>query len=439
MPTAMDQAFQNTLQDIGLSLLLGLLVGLQRQRAESVLAGVRTFPLITVLGTFSSLLAQQFGGWVLAAGFLGVAMMVLVGNLARLRQGHGDTGTTTEFAILLMFAVGAYLVIGSRVVGVAAGVGVAVLLQMKTELHGFAARLGDNDVKAIMQFALITFIVLPILPDSLPLAQARLDALPGPVRAVLGVINPFKMWLMVVLIVGINLGGYVSYKSFGRNAGTLLGGVLGGAISSTATTFSYSRRVAASPDGVNSATVAIVVASAVVYLRVLTEVLVVAPSFLKAASGPIAVMMALTVLPAIGVWWAARGESSQMPAQENPTELKAAVVFGLMYTAVLVALSVADRYFGNEGRFTVAALSGLTDMDAITLSTSNLVVGGDPTTRLDHRTGWQMIVVATMANLLFKSAVVAVIGHRRLFTKVAALFAFPILGGAAMLAFSWWR
>ena len=138
---------------------------------------------------------------------------------------------TTEVAILVMYVVGAYLVVGERMVAVAVGATVAVLLQFKPELHGIAARLGDQDLRAIMTFALITCIILPVLPNTTYEVVSPLD-----------VLNPFEIWMMVVLMVGISLTGYLVYKFFGRNAGILLGGVLGGAVSSTATTLSYAKR-----------------------------------------------------------------------------------------------------------------------------------------------------------------------------------------------------
>src|SRR5262249_2376084 len=150
---------------LGIAIGLGLLVGLQREWAKSELAGLRTFPLITMLGAICGLLAEAAGGWVLAAGFLSLAALIVVGNLMLLQKGVTDPGLTTEIAILLMFGVGATLVNGQEELALAAGATVAVLLQFKAPLHGIAARLGAKDLKAIMQFALLSLVVLPMLPD----------------------------------------------------------------------------------------------------------------------------------------------------------------------------------------------------------------------------------------------------------------------------------
>ena len=154
-----------TFEQLAVAALLGLLVGLQREHAASGLAGMRTFPLITLLGSLSALLANHFGdSWILAAGLLGVAGVMVVGHLFR-PQPDPHPGTTTDVAMLLMYAVGALVVIGPMTAAIAVGGTVAVLLQFKPELHGIAQKLGDKDLRAIMQFVLITCIILPFLPD----------------------------------------------------------------------------------------------------------------------------------------------------------------------------------------------------------------------------------------------------------------------------------
>jgi len=405
-------------QKLGISLLLGLLVGLQRERAESEMPGLRTFPLITVLGTVAALLAVAFGGWVVVAGLLGVAAMLVFPNLVRMRRETPDPGSTTNMAVLLMYAVGALLVAGPTGVAVAVGGGVAVLLQYKPEMHGFAKRLGEEDLKAVMQFVLITCIVLPVLPNQTY----------GP----LDVFNPFKTWLMVVLIVGMSLGGYIIYKFLGREAGILLGGFLGGAISSTATTVSYARQGHARGVRVHAAAVVIMIASTTVFGRLLVEIAVVAPDFLPFAAAPLVVLAMLTLAPTLAAWYRVRGEPSELPEQQNPTQLKSAIFFAAMYAVVLLALAAAKRYTDGQALYPVALLSGLTDVDAITLSISGMVKEGG----LSASQGWRLIVAATLANLVFKAGIVGAIGSRSLFGRVALLFSIPLAGGIALI-FLW--
>jgi len=406
---------------------MGLLVGLQREHAATGIAGMRTFPLITVLGTLSALLAGHFGPWVVAAALLGVAAVIITGHLLQLRQTEPHIGTTTDMAMLVMFAVGAYIVVGPLVVAVAVGGGVAVLLQFKGELHGIAKKLGDADLRAIMQFVLISCIILPVLPNT-TFGPSELLGMSG---HELDVFNPFETWLMVVLIVGMSLGGYIVYKFFGGNAGILLGGVLGGAISSTATTVSYSQQAKESLIDRSAAAVVIMIASAVSFARVLVAVLVVSPDFLRRVSGPVGILMGLTFLPAIAIWFCNRRHNKPMPEQKNPTQMKSALIFGAMYVAVLFALAAARQYIGGGGLYLVAGLSGLTEMDAITLSTARMSLA-DPAIMAD--VGWRLIVVAAMANMASKSILAGLLGGWGLFRQILVLFAIPLAGGAAVLA-----
>src|SRR5205085_5673753 len=407
--------FTSVLQQLGIALGLGLLVGLQRESVSTQLAGLRTFPLVTVLGTICALLAQVFGGLVVAAGFVAVAAMVIVGNVAELKAGRNDPGLTTEFAVLLMFGVGAYLVMGYRGIAIAIGGGVAFLLQFKGELHGVAARLGDKDLKAIMQFALVSLVILPVLPN-----RAY-----GPYA----VLNPRQVWLMVVLIVGISLSGYIVYKFWGEKAGLVLGGVLGGIISSTATAVSYARRTAGKPEGSAPAALVIIVAESVVPIRLLVEIAVVAPAFLLVAGPPILSMLALFATLSLGLWFWGRREKGELPEPKNPAALKSALLFGLVYALVLFAVAAAKERFGQQGMYVVAGLSGFTGMSAITLSTAQLV----GSSRLDADIGWRLIILALSANMIFKAATIAVIGHRQLLARVGLLYAIALAAGVLLL------
>jgi uncharacterized membrane protein (DUF4010 family) len=402
-------------QQLGIALGLGLLVGLQRESVASRLAGLRTFPLVTLFGSICALLATMFGGWVIAAGLIGLAALILVGKFSETQAGTPDPGLTTEVAILLMFGVGAYLIVGQRSVAIAVGGGAAVLLHFKGQLHGAVARLSDSDLKAIMQFALISLVILPVLPN-----RAY-----GPYA----VLNPRNIWWMVVLIVGINLSGYIVYKFFGEKVGLLMGGVLGGLISSTATTVSYSRRSARDPDSVRSAAIIIAVASAIVFARVILEIAAVAPSFLAVAVWPLAAMMLAMAISACAMWFWERGKAEAMPAQENPSELRSALLFSLLYAVFLLAIAFTKERYGSRGLYFVAGLSGLTDVDAITLSTSQMV----NLNRISADQGWRVIIVATMSNLVFKAFMVAILGQRQLLGRISGPFGLAMAVGLFLL------
>ncbi|MGI9628291.1 MAG: MgtC/SapB family protein [Longimicrobiales bacterium] len=390
------------LQGLLVAAALGMLVGLQRQWANVRVAGIRTFALVTLLGAMTAHVGGDDGLWVVAAGLLALTALVVMGNV--LDRELAGAGQTTEVAMLLMYLVGASVMVGSRSLGVIVGATVAVLLQMKDHFKVIVSRIGEDDLRAILQFVVISLIVLPVLPDRTF----------GPYQ----VLNPRTIWLMVVLIVGINLVGYGGHRLLGHRRGTVLAGVLGGLISSTATTASYAR--APEPDSMKTraATAVILLATAVVFLRVMIEVAAVSPPFLRHAVGPIAIL--LLAAAALGAW-ALRGTGSQESAtvdKSNPSKLGPALFFALMYGVVLLAVAAAEDRLGGAGLYGVAALSGLTDMDAITLSTSELVSTG----RVEAATGWRAILIASISNLAFKTGIVAVGGNGQLTRRVAASF-----------------
>src|SRR4029450_6578247 len=268
------------LQQLAVAFGLGLLLGLQRERVESSIGGIRTFPLIALFGTVCALLGKTFGGWVVAAGLLALVAILVSSNFATMKSGDIDPGMTTEVAALLLYGLGAYLVVGSMIVAVVVGGPMAALLQFKNPLPALAGALGERDMLAIMQFVLLSLVILPVLPHK--------DF--GPY----GVWNPFQIWLMVVLIVGISLTGYIAYKFLGAQKGTLLAGVLGGLIFSPAATVSYARRTVEHTNLANLAAVVIVIATCVSLGRVLVEVAAVAPIAFASPAPPLGVLLAVS-------------------------------------------------------------------------------------------------------------------------------------------------
>ncbi len=401
---------------LAVALGLGLLVGVQRERAEDPLAGIRTFPLITLLGGLAAELSLQLDTtWLFAVGLGGLAALLVGGYAATALSGTDNPGLTTEVAALFMYIVGGLVAIGAVTVGVVMGGLCALLLHLKEPMEGFADRLTQRDVKSIMQFAAIGLVVLPVLPN-----RAY-----GPY----GVLNPFEIWLMVVLIVGISLAGYVLYKLLGARAGTLLGGVLGGLISSTATTASYARRAKGDRALAPQIALVVMIASTVVYGRIFVEVAVAAPTVLPAMAPPL-LIIALGNVAICGVALLfMRGHAGELPEQGNPTELRTAVIFAALYGVIIFAVAAARDAFGDTGLYVVALISGLTDVDAITLSTANLVEAG----RLDAGPGWRAIVLASISNLVFKGALAGVLGGGALLLRLAPLFAASIAAAIAVL------
>jgi uncharacterized membrane protein (DUF4010 family) len=406
----------DTFVRLGIALGLGLLVGLQRERTQQPLAGFRTFPLITALGLVSGLLGLDLGGWVVAAGLVALAAVLVVGNLAEIHGGHPGPGRTTEIAVLLMFGIGAYLAVGPPQVAVVLGGAVAVLLHFKEELHGLAARIGDVDFRAFMQFVLISLIVLPVLPDETY----------GPYD----VLNPRQVWWMVVLIVGLSMAGYVGLKMLGGRTGILAGGALGGLVSSTATTLTFARRTKGGEMSDLLVSRVVQVAAAVVYVRVLLEIGVVAPQLLRRSAPPLLAMLGVFALLTVVGWRGSRDGEHETPRPRNPSELRTALLFGALYAVVLLAVAWAKESFGSSGLYTVAGLSGLVDLNAITLSTAQLARAG----QVDDDLVWRLVLFASLSNLVFKAVLVGMWGSFGLLRRIAVLWGIALVAGLAILA-----
>ncbi len=407
----------NTWLLLFLSLGLGLLVGLQRQSADSKTAGIRTFPLITLLGTICGLLAREFNGWILMAGLLAVTALLIITFFQRPKSEWEGGGITTEVAVLIMYATGAYLVFGELAIGVVVTGIVTLLLHFKTRLHGWVDRIGDKDLRAVMQFVLISMVILPVLPDR------TYDQY--------GSLNPRNIWLMVVLIVGISLTGYFLYKIVGQRAGVFLGGILGGLISSTATTMSYSK-LGKTVTSTSLAAFVIVTASGVSLVRVMAEISLVAPSHIETFLFPLGIELAAMVILIAILFFQHRKEKSTMPEQTNPAQLKGAIIFALLYGLISFLSAFVKNKFGNDALYAVSVVSGLTDLDAITLSTAKMT----EQKTIEASLGWRLVMVAALSNLVFKAGIAIVIGGRQLGKTVAILFGLLILCGLALI-FLW--
>lgn len=413
----MSMDFQN-LYSLVLALGLGLLVGLQRERAEHPVAGIRTFPLITILGVLSTLFRDQTGVWLPVAGLVSVALLLFQANLVRAHEDGADPGLTTEFAALVMFLVGAALPMGYEAEAIVISGVVAMLLQAKETLHRFSRTLGDDEVHAGTRLVLVALVILPVLPNREY----------GPY----GVLNPFEIWLMVVLIVGVSLGAYIIHRMLGDRVGALLGGALGGFISSTATTVSYARRAKGEGSAAAAASaVVIVLASTTVFVRVMLMVGLMAPAYGWVLLPPLATLGVLMAVLALGTYLLARRIIVAPVHQEPPTDMRGPIIFGLLYAIVLLAVAYGRDAFGESGLYVVAAISGLTDMDAITLSTARLTKAG----QLEPEIGWRVILVGVLASLAFKAALAGILGGLRLFVRVGAAFALAMVGGGAILLF----
>ncbi|MGA7593582.1 MAG: MgtC/SapB family protein [Gallionella sp.] len=393
------------------SLAIGLLIGLERERNPTAKAGLRTFALVALFGTLSALLSAKLDSpWLLIAGLLAVAGMIIAAYHNKPAE-EGDPGTTTVIALLLCYGLGVMTWYGMSKLAVMLAIAVTALLYFKPELRGMSQRLTRSDLVAVLQFSVLTFIVLPILPDQNF----------GPFNA----FNPHQAWLMVVLISGISLAGYTALHLVGTRYGAPLLGFFGGLVSSTATTLLYARNSRNNPAMAQIAGLVIVIASMVVLLRLLVLSSVVAygtvPGLMPVLAGGFLFGLAVALYN-----WRTRIKATKLsiPETPNPAELRTALSFGLLYVVVLLGAAWMQDLAGSRGLYAVAVVSGLTDVDAITLSSLRLFNLG----QLSEHQAITSIALAFIANLAFKFGMVIFIGGKNLAKYVVTGFGAIALG-----------
>jgi uncharacterized membrane protein (DUF4010 family) len=397
---------------------LGLLLGLERERkrdAELLFGGVRTFALIALLGAVGTFLERELSqGWLVLAAFVAVGALVVVSYA--MTAARGELGITTEITALLAFIVGALC--GWDRVGVAsvATVVCLLLLTLKDYLHRLARRVELEDVEATLKFAVISVIILPLLPNE--------TFGPPP----LNVINPYKIWLMVVLIAGLNFLGYVLVKVLGNEHGLFVTGILGGLVSSTAVTLSFSQRSRQEPAMAAAFVLAITVAWTIMFLRVVVMVGLTNPSLAAILSLPLGLLAATGMLVSLVLWRHSRSrETGVVTTGANPFELGEAIKFGLLFGVVTVVAKAAEVYLGETGLYLAGAVAGLTDVDAISLSMANLAAADGESLKIAART----IVVAVLSNTLAKTGMAVFLGTPALRRTLLWATLFFLIAGAA--------
>lgn len=402
---------------LGVALALGLLIGTERGWKEREIpeggrtAGIRTFGLIGLLGGLGGLLGQAFGALALGLVFLAVAGAVMIAREQALPE-SGDLGLTTEIAALIAFALGALAVHGEVAVAAAGAVATVTLLSLKPLLHGWLRKVEERDLFAGIKLLLISVIVLPALPDRGY----------GPWQA----LNPYEIWLMVVLIASLSFAGYLAIKLTGARHGILLTGLFGGLVSSTATTLTLAH-LAREHRGYALSAAGIALASAVMLPRMLVLVAILNPALLPGLLMPAGMM--LLVLGAAAAWLT-RGSRDAGPVSgpklHNPLELRTALFFGLVLAAVMLAATALHEWLGARGVYLAAAVAGVADVDAITVSLARLAGDATGTTPLQRG-----IVIAAVSNTLFKGILASVIAGRAMAARVLPAMLAAIAAGIA--------
>jgi len=407
------------------ALLIGALLGIERERHkrehdEQTIGGLRTFILFALIGALGGWLTLVLESpWILGATLLAALAPVLAGYVISARTLPDALGLTTELAAVAAFLLGAMTTLGYRDLAVGLGVMVAAVLAYKQPLHGLVQRLDREDVYAGLRLLIATFIVLPLLTDE------PIDPW--------GALRPRSLWMLVLLISSLSLVGYVATRLLGAHRGIPLTGLSGGLVSSTAVTLAFARqsRDPAYAGAGPALASGILLAWAVMFVRVVVEVLVVNPSLLGRVLVP---FLAMAVTATAAAWYlrrnASTGQRTAGVPLTNPFSLRAAAKFAAFFAAVLLLVKVVQAYAPGGGLYFVAVLAGTTDVDAITLSMAQFARSGN------EQLAAQAITLATLSNTLVKIAMASVLGdpHLRRSVLAAGLLVLASGGVALLLA-----
>jgi uncharacterized membrane protein (DUF4010 family) len=405
-------------RNFAIALFIGALVGIDREKRKAsadpvAIGGIRTFILFAEAGAVSAWLSVHLSNpWIFAAGVVSISALVVAGYLASTRVSPDSLGLTTEAAAMAVFLLGGASMFGYPELAVGLAIVTSSVLAFKQPIHGLVEKIGTDDLYAGLKLLIATFIALPLLPNQ------PLDPW--------GALNPYKLWLLVILISSLSLVGYIAVRWLGQGRGTAITAIAGGLVSSTAVTLSFAResgeaaRAKAGPLLVGG----ILLAWMVMFGRVVVEVAVVNRALLPALLVPI---LSMGMAAAIGAGWLLMRGGSAGPRSgsdvplKNPFSLTAAIRFALLFAAVMLVVALVQHYLPGRGLYAVAALAGLTDVDAITLSMASC--SGDGSCTPQNAVG--SIVIAALTNTLVKAGMVFSLG--------AATMRLPILAASGAI------
>ena len=405
---------------LGISLAIGLLIGLERgwrarEKGDGMrVAGLRTYGLISLLGGLWGILAKQIDPLLIGFAFLGLSVIVLAAYSKSLNK-FEDFSITGIIASLITFVLGVLTVFDHVILASASAVVITSLLGFKPLLHGWLKQLELQELNATLQLLLISVVILPILPD-----QGY-----GPWEA----FNPYLTWWMVVLIASISYLGYFANKIVGNQHGPLLTGILGGLVSSTAVTLNLSKLTPQYPKREGALAAGILMACATMFARTLLLSSIISPAVFRVLLPALLVMCLVSYLLVFLFW-----RNVQEPVMtenvplKNPFQIGTALTFAALLTVIMLLSTLLSVYFGDKGTYFLAAISGLADVDPITLSMSKMSKTG-----LDVTVAANAILIAVSVNSGIKSIFSWVIGGKVLGLKVCGSLIGAVIAGLMTL------
>ena len=406
----------------GIALAIGTLIGLEREHASTpevpIFAGVRTFALIALVGATAGLVATAAATpWVFVGAMAAMGLLLAIAYFALATR--NDIGLTTEVTALLTFLLGALCYWGYGGIASTVGVVTVVLLSLKGEMHRFARRITREDIYATLKFAVISAVVLPLLPDR-SFGPAPFD-----------VFNPYRIWIMVVLISGISFLGYILMQVLPGRNGIGLTGLLGGLASSTAVTVSFAGRSKERPELSKPLAFGMVLAWTVMFLRMPLEISVVDPALVPLIWQPTLAAGGIAVLYAIWFYRRREHQTDSDVVLSNPFKLTPALQFALAYVVILFFSRAASLYLGNSGVLLTAVVAGSVDVTAVVLTVAELHRLGD----ISGSTAAQALVIGGIANTVAKAAIAIALGDPHLWKSALPVVPLMLAAAGAVLWF----
>lgn len=407
-------------QQLGVGLALGSLIGLERENKQIVpdgsFAGIRTFGLIGLLGALAYVLAEfsVFIFPVITTGFLALMVAAYVFTTRKYEQ----LGMTSEIAGVVVYLVGVLAAMQLYVVAVSVALALLTMLHFKKPLHSLAKHINNEELVSTIQFMIVAFIILPLLPNENF----------GPYDF----FNPYIAWLMVVFISSISFISYVAIKIFGAKRGISFAGFLAGFISSTALAFSFSAQSKKTKNIVNPYVFGLIIASTAMFFRVLLEVSILNPDLVVHLLRPILAMGFTGIFISIFYWLkkdrTIKSIKEDVLDLESPFQLKPALKFAALFVLILFLSKVANAFTGHQGLYLTSFISGLLDVDAITISIAALAENSE----ISNTVAVVAITIAAITNTLVKGAIFIFFGAKKVAYKIlSALF---IIAGVGIIS-----
>lgn len=425
------------------AIFLGALIGLQRefkQQHETLksFAGFRSFILISFFGGLLGYLSGSFSSLWVSLGFIFVLVLSILAYFLLFKKLKIVSGTT-EISFVFTYVLGVMCTTGYVELAVIVGILIVTFLTFKERLHKLAKKLKSKELIGMIKFALIAFVILPFLPNKnyslldIPGVGAILQGLGINFNFLsqLDVFNFYKIWLMVIFIAGINLVGYFLIKLIGKKKGYGVLGFVGGLVSSTAVTLSVAGESKKNKKIMNAFIIAILLAGLVMFVRVLFEVAIVNASLLSILIFPLGIMALISFLIVFFLYKRKeKVEISEDIEVKQPFALKPALIFGLFFGLILFVSKLAQLLFGSVGIYMTSVLSGFIDVNAITLTMASLSKTGS----VNNFVAGVSIMLAVLANTLFKAGLVYFLGNRKL-GKTICLWSILILFSGLLALF----